>query len=119
MMKKEVFGVYDLKACLWLPPFVAVNGEAAKRQFADMALTPGTVLSQHPADFSLYLIGNYHEQTGHLEKVDHEFVCNAGELLSHLGRVRTFVPGAGGAGDDPPSVGPTPDLDRMNSEGDF
>lgn len=64
-----VFAVFDTKVALFAQPFFARNQAAAMRMFNDACSDPSTTLSKHPADFHLYHLGSFDEETGYLESI--------------------------------------------------
>lgn len=58
------FSVYDEITCLYNLPFQAHNINDAKRIFTTALHDPSTKLHQHPADYSLYYVATYDNETG-------------------------------------------------------
>ena len=66
-MKQHVFAVYDSKAEIFHNPiFFKAKGEAL-RSFADEVNREGSNMNKHPADYTMFLIGTYDVELGHLE----------------------------------------------------
>ncbi|AYP28836.1 MAG: nonstructural protein [Microviridae sp.] len=63
-MKYKIFSIYDTKAGAWLDPFVSVNEAVAARHFENGTNQEGTNLYKNPEDFTLYLIGEWDDETG-------------------------------------------------------
>jgi len=76
-MFKLMFSIFDSKAnCFTCPQPARSQGEAV-RIFSDEANNPKSVISQHPEDFSLILVGEFNEQTGVFTPVNHTNLGNA------------------------------------------
>lgn len=60
----RVFTVYDSKAEAYLPPFYMATVGSATRAFTDSANDPNHSFHKHPADYTLFLLGEYDEQKG-------------------------------------------------------
>lgn len=79
-----VFGVYcvrDIKAG-FQTPVTQVNDDVAVRAFASVVAKGDSVISDHPADFSLYRIGGFNADLGKLIPE---------ELLVLLAEAKDFV----------------------------
>lgn len=59
-----MFSVYDAKAGAFNTPFFMATDEMAIRGFTDACNDPQTMFHKHPADFVLYLVGTFNDQTG-------------------------------------------------------
>lgn len=62
-MMTKVFAIYDHKAKFFGAPFVMQQVGLAVRAFNDLVNEPGTSVSKHPADFSLFEVGSYDDST--------------------------------------------------------
>ena len=51
--------VHDKVAGTWSAPSVSANKETAVRDFRTALSKPGTLLSDHPSDFELWIIGEW------------------------------------------------------------
>ena len=70
------YAVKDLKVGFQvMQPFQ--NDEVAKRAFINAAKNPSSMLSQCPADFELWYLGEFFEENGSFVSVP-EFICNIG-----------------------------------------
>lgn len=78
------FSVYDNKAAVWLSPFWVRSAGEATRAFADEARRDGPI-GRHPADYNLFLIGEFDDQTGQLK---------AGATPVNFGLASDFLPKA-------------------------
>jgi len=70
-MKHQAYSVYDSKAKFFSHPFYCQNDEIAIRNFTQAASDPASQLCKFPADFSLFLIGNYDDEIGFLTSIPH------------------------------------------------
>lgn len=62
----KVFAIYDSKAEAYLQPFFTSTIGMAIRSFEQAANDPQTQFHRHPADFTLFNIGEYDDETGTL-----------------------------------------------------
>lgn len=69
-MKLNAYSLYDVKALIYSPPFFSMNDAVAKRNVADTVADPNTSLGRHPADYILYCVGEFDDQTGFLTRHD-------------------------------------------------
>lgn len=77
-MRQRVFAIFDQKAKAFLPPFTANELGQAARMFADNVNDKNSVFNRHPADFTLFCIGDFILDTGVLvPHTTHELVVNA------------------------------------------
>lgn len=63
-MKLLAFAVHDSKAELFSRPFFAVAAGAAVRSFEDAVNDGKSEYGAHPADYTLFCIGDYDDGTG-------------------------------------------------------
>jgi len=63
----NVYAVFDSVAKIYLPPWVQANDGLACRSFVHAVNDRSNQLGQFPADFSLYRVGTFDDQTGVLE----------------------------------------------------
>lgn len=69
MIKTKVFSVFDSKTSLFGRPFTEQKEESAIRGFSDAVnddSNPNNMWNKHPEDFSLFLIGEFNDETGAL-----------------------------------------------------
>ncbi len=57
------FSIYDVKAEAWMPPFYRLTNGIALREFQTMSNDPGSIFGKHPADFTLFDLGEWNEFT--------------------------------------------------------
>lgn len=60
----KIFTVHDAKASYYLPPFFARTKGEAVRTFTQAVNDPQHQIGQNHADYTLFEIGDYDEQTG-------------------------------------------------------
>lgn len=60
----QAFSIYDSKAAAYAPPFFMARMELALRAFKDLVADPGSQVHKHPEDYSLYLVGEFDDNTG-------------------------------------------------------
>lgn len=60
----KIFTIYDQKAMAHLPPFILPTDGMATRTFADCVNKEGHQFNDHPADYTLFQIGEFDETTG-------------------------------------------------------
>lgn len=78
-MTKHMYSIHDLKAKIWNPPFIASNDEEAQRMVMT-AMLGESQLSMYPEDFRLYVLGTYNQDTGQIEGIIPDLVCELVEL---------------------------------------
>lgn len=63
-MELKMFAIHDMKLGAFMSPmFFRSNGEAI-RSFLDEAVRPDSKIQAHPADYALYGIGWWDDETG-------------------------------------------------------
>lgn len=65
-MKLKAFCVYDSKIEAYMMPFFLRSQGEAKRAIIETALDKNTQVSRYPADYTLFEIGGYDDETGTL-----------------------------------------------------
>lgn len=63
----KVFAILDRKAGFYNVPFFFPSTGQAIRAAMDMAADPNTILNRHPADFDLFELGEFDDQTARFE----------------------------------------------------
>lgn len=66
----KIFTIRDDKAAAYLPPFYARQNGEAIRMFQDSLTNSQTNFSKWPADFVLFELGEYNEETGVITPLD-------------------------------------------------
>lgn len=59
-----LFSIFDEKAAAFSPPFTARSRGEATRFFSDTVNDSKSSISQHPADYVLYALGEFEVGTG-------------------------------------------------------
>ena len=79
----KIFSIQDKVTGIFSQPhFVAHKGQML-RMFSDEVNNPESMFSKHPADFSLYYLGEYDDNAGCIAPVAQpEFICCASEFKS-------------------------------------
>lgn len=68
-MKTKVYSVFDSKAAVYGTPFFMPNDAMAVRAFTDLVNGPENMISTHPEDFSLFVVGDFDDQLAKLAPV--------------------------------------------------
>ena len=63
-MQTLAFSLYDMKTGIFGTPFFTVHPAHAVRSVADLAADLSTVVGRHPADYTLYQVGQFDDSTG-------------------------------------------------------
>lgn len=63
-MKTKAYAVYDIKAKFFNKPMYLRNAAEALRAFEEEANNPQSQLNKFAADFTLFEIGEYDDETG-------------------------------------------------------
>lgn len=88
------YSIYDIKAQIYSPPFYALTDGAACRIVQD-SLSGDTSLARHPADFIIYKVGTFSDDTGYLEKLTpREHVRDVISLVPPMPKPFDFMNGA-------------------------
>lgn len=66
-MNYKIFSIYDEKAKAFGVPFFKQHRGQAVRDVQDVANNRESILSRHPSDFSLYMLGNFDDDQGKME----------------------------------------------------
>lgn len=80
-MKHLAFAVHDCKASAFLTPFFFPTAGQAVRAFSDTVNDVKSMLARHPADYTLFQIGHFDDQTGQLESCK---PINLGQALNFI-----------------------------------
>ncbi|RLA51449.1 MAG: nonstructural protein [Gammaproteobacteria bacterium] len=93
-MKHKIFTIFDTKAKAYLPPFFLPEQGMAIRVFADCVNDPNHQFSKHPADYTLFCIGAWADNTASL-------IANAAPINLGVGvefiEEKTLAPDLSGA----------------------
>lgn len=83
----NIYTIRDDKASFYGTPFFSANDDVATRSFMRLTSDMNSIVSEYPADFALYKIGNFNEDTGDIVGFDApEFIINAVTLHNRLNR---------------------------------
>lgn len=77
----KIFSVYDDKADAYTQPFFAPTSGVAIRQFTQAANDEKHEFHKHAADYTLFEIGEFSEQTGAIYA--HDALKNHGNALNY------------------------------------
>lgn len=83
MVSHKVFAIYDSKAEAYLQPFFAKTSGLAVRMFMQAANDEGSDFSRFAADYTLFEIGEFSEDSGLFES--HEAFRSLGLALEYKG----------------------------------
>lgn len=75
-MITKMYSLYDSKALIYSPPFTAVSHGLAMRMVMEVASDLQTSVGRHPADFTLYCIGAFNDQSGEMLPATREHVSD-------------------------------------------
>lgn len=87
-MIMKVFSVFDAKLATFGRPWFQMTDAAALREFADAVndgSNPNNQWHSHPEDFSLFVLGQYDDQSGEL------IPCNPLSLVTASSLVKDIV----------------------------
>lgn len=60
----RIYGIRDLKAAAFAPPFFQARDEMAVRAFSDAIGDPSHPMSRHPEDYQLFYLGEFDDGSG-------------------------------------------------------
>ena len=80
-MKYQIYAVYDSKAEAFMMPFFMEKDAQAARGFQDAVNNPETPFGKHPADYTLFRLGDWSSANGELLGQVKEAIANGVELL--------------------------------------
>jgi len=72
----KMYSIHDSKAMFYDRPFFARTDGEAIRMFSDAINDPKTPISAHYADFTLFCVGEFDEQTGVVSPADSKSLGN-------------------------------------------
>lgn len=80
-MKLTVMVVYDAVAKVFFRPYYTASKEVGTRAFRQAALDPETELWKSPADYSLWCLGEFDDETGRFVLLEQpEKLCIASQF---------------------------------------
>lgn len=83
-MRLKIFAVYDSKLAAYFHPFYCPHEAIAKRSFSATANDPQSQIHAHPADFTLFELGEWDDDTGKF--LNHENPINLGLAAAYRSR---------------------------------
>lgn len=75
-MWKKVYAVKDSKIGVYNLPFIDTHDVRAERSFHAAAEDPNTMISRYPADYELWQIGEFDDETAIFTDAGRHFVCS-------------------------------------------
>lgn len=79
-MKTKMFSVFDSKAACYGTPFFMPMESMAIRAFSDLVNDGTTLVSKHPEDFSLFLVGSFEDSLATFDSVKPTNLVTASSL---------------------------------------
>lgn len=89
-MIMKMYTVYDSKIGAYAQPFFMRNAGEAIRGFMEVIATPNHAFNKYPADYTLFEIGEFCDETGAVTQEKAGYT-NLGTALSHS--AKHFTPG--------------------------
>lgn len=80
-MKHLLFTVYDEKAEVFLPPFFVPTIGLATRAFSDCVNTPDHQFGKHPADYTLFQLGEFYDHDASFVETNKKSLGNGVEYV--------------------------------------
>ncbi len=80
-MEHKIFTVYDEKAKAFLPPFFLPQIGMGTRVFSDCVNDPTHQFNKHPADYNLYHIGEFDDNSGKIIVMDPRNLLGSGVMF--------------------------------------
>lgn len=78
-----MFAVFDSKAKTYLPPFMLKTEAEAQRAFSTAVNNPQHNIGEYPADYTLFSLGTFDDETGQLLTTSKIAIGNGVEYLTH------------------------------------
>lgn len=104
-MITNIYTVYDAVAESYLDPFFMLSDGQAIRALGDILLNPEHPFSQHPADYTLFRIGEYDNLRGRVvDMPTHVALGNLIEFKHEAPTISHAAPILRGAESDDPEV---------------
>ncbi len=80
-MKLVIVSIYDKATSAYMRPFFAQSLGQATRMFTDETnRKDGSDIGNHPEDYALFHIGNFHDNSGQLEDIEPHCIARAHEI---------------------------------------
>lgn len=83
----KMFAIYDSKAEAYLAPIFCPTTAVALRMFKTAAEEEGHTFEKHAGDYTLFELGTWDEQTGHV--TEHQAQINLGTALQAQSQMTT------------------------------
>jgi hypothetical protein len=74
-MKKKIFSIYDVKGQSYQIFNITTTKGESVRSFGDEIQNKNSIISKHPEDYSLFLIGEYDDQKGEFTSIKPELLA--------------------------------------------
>lgn len=81
-MKLNVYSIFDTASGLYSRPFFTSSDAEALRSFSDIATDAEHPIGKHPKDYTLFRIGTFDDNKGHIHNEDNESLATALELIA-------------------------------------
>ncbi|WNK14276.1 MAG: nonstructural protein [Microvirus sp.] len=75
-MNVEIFAIMDIKVGAYMQPWFSATKASAIRSFENVCKDQSTTLGQYPADFQLFALGKFDDQTGLFETHTPLILCS-------------------------------------------
>lgn len=80
-MKLLMFSIFDVVAKIYSQPFFMPTTGQALRAFGDEVNNPQSTINKHPADFRLFKLGDFDDNSGVIVSKNAEFLANAVDFV--------------------------------------
>jgi len=87
-MKQNIYSIFDTASGLYSRPFFTQSDGEAIRSFHDIATDAEHPVGRHPADYTLFRLGIFDDNTGKLIDEDNSSLCNALERVASAQNVK-------------------------------
>jgi len=81
-MPLQLYAIFDKKTISFSQPYVYKHVEEAIRSLKMTLEDPKSLLARHAADYALYLVGHFDQETGRITAPAHNEPSHAIELLA-------------------------------------
>lgn len=115
-MLQKMYAIYDQAVGAYLNPFFMRSRGEAVRSFGQAVSDPKSAFHSHPADYTLFEIGQYDDVTGIVEPWDAK--VNLGTALEHWVEPESGMPLFEGNSHGAPPIGDESSLQRSPPSGD-
>ena len=87
-MKLNIYSIFDTASGLYSRPYFTQSDGEAIRSFHDIAVDAEHPVGRHPADYTLFRLGIFDDNTGKLIDEDNSSLCNALERIASAQNVK-------------------------------